>query len=114
MDHQDCETVILRKPVTVTHKPKPKPKGANYLENGEEFNVAKVTPELKKALQQARVAKKMSQKQLATILNVPVQDITKYETGKIIPNNQFISRMERALGTKLPRCKKPSKNKEDK
>ena len=42
------------------------------------------------------------------------EDITKYETGKIIPNNQFISRMERALGTKLPRCKKPSKNKEDK
>ena len=32
MDHQDWEPVILRKPVTVTHKPKPKPKGANYLE----------------------------------------------------------------------------------
>lgn len=111
MDHQDWEPVILRKPVTVTHKPKPK--GQNPLEDGEEFNVAKVSPELKKALQQARVAKKMSQKQLATLLNVPVQEITKYETGKIIPNNQFISRMERALGAKLPRCKKPSKKKDD-
>ena len=111
MDHQDWEPVILRKPVTVTHKPKPK--GQNTLEDGEEFNVAKVSPELKKALQQARVAKKMSQKQLATLLNVPVQEITKYETGKIIPNNQFISRIERALGAKLPRCKKPPKKKDD-
>ena len=111
MDHQDWEPVILRKPVTVIHKPKPR--GPKPLEDGEEFNVAKVSPELKKALQQARVANKMSQKQLATLLNVPVQEITKYETGKIIPNNQFISRMERALGTKLPRCKKPPKKKDD-
>ena len=33
-----------------------------------------------------------------------------YENGKAIPNNQFISKMERMLQTKLPRAKKKKKN----
>ena len=36
---------------------------------------------------------------------VPVQTIINYENGKAIPNNQFISKLERTLKTKLPRAK---------
>ena len=104
MQHQDWETVVLRKPVTIVNPAsKSKPK---ELKEGDEFNVAKVSTELKRAIQQARTAKKMSQKELASALNVPKQDIIKYENGTIIPSNAYIRRIEVILKTKLPRCKK--------
>tara|TARA_B100000424_G_scaffold225565_1_gene185763 strand:+ start:8481 stop:8804 length:324 start_codon:yes stop_codon:yes gene_type:complete len=102
MHHQDWEPVILRKPVTIVNKPKgPKPP-----QDGDEFNIPKITTEFKKAFTQARMLKKISQKDLAKALNVPLQDIVKYENGKAIPKNQFISKIEKFLGVKLPRCKK--------
>ena len=104
MQHQDWETVILRKP-----KPLPKQNQSSrpkIEKDGEEFNLLKIDQNLKTAIQKARVASKMSQKQLAQKLNVLPQDIANYESGKAIPNNQFIARIERALNTKLPRAKK--------
>ena len=52
----------------------------------------------------------MSQKDLATRLNVPVNTIAGYENGKIVPNNAFIVKIERVLGTKLPRISKTKKD----
>ena len=49
--------------------------------------------------------KKLSQKQFASLLGVNVQIINSYENGKAIPNNSFISKMEKILNTKLPRVK---------
>jgi len=58
---------------------------------------------------QARTAKKMTQKDLATKINEKPQVIGEYENGKAIPNGQIIVKIERALGCKLPRPnKKPS------
>jgi len=34
------------------------------------------------------------------------QIIQEYESGKAIPNNQVIAKIERALGVKLPRAAK--------
>jgi len=67
---------------------------------------------LGKAIMQARTAKKPTQKQLATSLNEKPQVIMEYESGKAIPNPQIISKIERALGVKLPRPpkKKPVKD----
>ena len=48
----------------------------------------------------------MTQKQLATALNVRVGMIADYEAGRAIPNPQFLVRVERKLGCKLPRGKK--------
>ena len=48
----------------------------------------------------------MTQKQLATQMNLPVSIIMNYENGKAIPNNRFIANLERVLGAKLPRIKK--------
>ena len=57
---------------------------------------------------QARTAKKMTQKELATLINEKPQVVAEYESGKAVPNPQIISKIERKLGTKLPR---PGKSK---
>ena len=48
----------------------------------------------------------MNVQQLATSLNEKPQVIQQYENGQAIPNPQIISKIERALGVKLPRKKK--------
>ena len=48
----------------------------------------------------------MTQKDLATAINMKPQIVQQYEQGKAIPNGQLIGKMERALGIKLPRDKK--------
>ena len=67
-----------------------------------------VDKSLSKAIMQARMAKKLSQKELATAINEKPQVVGDYETGKAIPNPQIISKLERKLGVKLPR---PGKSK---
>ena len=95
---QDWTTIVLNKPVKLPEMTKPKPK--------EDVPLMEVTVELKVAMQQARVAKGLSQKDLANKMCVPTQVIHSYENGKAIPNNAFIARMETFLGAKLPRIKK--------
>jgi putative transcription factor len=70
--------------------------------------IAKVDRSLSKAIMQARMAKKMSQKELATLINEKPQVVAEYESGKAIPNPQIIGKIERKLGCKLPR---PGKSK---
>ena len=55
------------------------------------------------------MAKKMTQKDLATKINEKPQVVGEYESGKAVPNGQIIVKMERVLGVKLPRPgKKPA------
>ncbi len=65
-----------------------------------------VSTELKKAITQARMAKKMTQKQLAQSINERAEVIQEYENGKAIPNPQVLNKLDRALGIHLPRNKK--------
>ncbi|RZC87010.1 hypothetical protein C5167_041942 [Papaver somniferum] len=51
----------------------------------------RVPSELKKNIMQARLDKKMTKSQLAQ----------EYESGKAIPNQQIITKLERVLGVKL-------------
>ena len=51
----------------------------------------------------------LTQKQFATAMNVKPSTIMNYETGKAIPDNHFISKLERYYKTKLPRAKKITK-----
>ncbi|CAM9367583.1 unnamed protein product [Laminaria digitata] len=69
----------------------------------EEFQHTRVDRGLAQAIQQARLGKKMTQKQLATQINEKPQVVGEYESGKAIPNPQLISKLERALGVRLPR-----------
>jgi putative transcription factor len=65
----------------------------------------KVPTELKKNIMQARLDKKMTQAQLAQLINEKPQIVQEYESGKAIPNQQIIAKLERVLGVKL-RAKK--------
>ncbi|XP_027910585.1 multiprotein-bridging factor 1a isoform X2 [Vigna unguiculata] len=70
-------------------------------EDTENLAHEKVPTELKKAIMQARMEKKLTQAQLAQLINEKPQVIQEYESGKAIPNQQIIGKLERALGTKL-------------
>jgi putative transcription factor len=65
-----------------------------------------VNLELSKAITQARMAKKMTQVQLATAINEKPDIVRDYEAGKAIPNPQILVKLDRALGIHLPRGKK--------
>ncbi|CAE7441018.1 MBF1B [Symbiodinium sp. CCMP2592] len=74
-------------------------------ENGETFRHATVSHEFKTALQQARIAKKMTQTALATAINEKGSVINEYESGKAIPNGAIINKLNKALGVRLPKAK---------
>ena len=102
MQHQDWEQVILTKPKV--HKPPAT--GKKKEKEDSEFDIPKSSFELKKCIQQGRLGNKLTQKELATKLNIPVKTIVDYENGKAIPNNAFIAKLERTLKVKLPRSQK--------
>lgn len=86
---------------------------AGVIENEQaDFRHKSLSTDFKKALQAARSAKKMTQKQLAQRCNLQVSVVQSYENGKAIPNAQVISKLSRALGVKLPKVIKPKKAKE--
>jgi len=60
----------------------------------------------KKALMNARIAKKMSQKDLAHKINVKPYIIAQYEQGSISPNYNVIHKIQNALQCKLPKLQK--------
>ena len=51
----------------------------------------------------ARTAKKMTQKELATKLNMPVKVVQQYESGKAVPNGAIINKLNRALSIRIQR-----------
>jgi putative transcription factor len=122
MDHQDWTPVIVRKTIKkkkniVTNKKNvisDEQRRKIKVENeSETFKIEKVSRSFGKEMQQARCAKKFTQKTLAQRLNVKPTIIANYEQGKAIPNNAFISKIERVLGVKLPRKGKKKNVKND-
>merc|ERR1712087_92456 len=81
------------------------PNATKLDDNAETFRHSTVSFDFKMALQQARVAKKMSQAQLATAINEKGSIINDYESGKAIPNGAIINKMNRTLGVRLPKAK---------
>lgn len=67
----------------------------------DELHHERVSLSLTRAMQQARQAKGMTQKELATKIAEKPQVINEYESGKAIPNNVILGKIERALGVKL-------------
>jgi len=65
------------------------------------FQQEKVTLSLAKTIQQARQAKELTQKELATKINEAASIVNEYEAGKGVPNQQVLAKMERILGVKL-------------
>eukprot|EP01023_Acetabularia_acetabulum_P052984 TRINITY_DN58_c0_g1_i4.p2 TRINITY_DN58_c0_g1~~TRINITY_DN58_c0_g1_i4.p2 ORF type:complete len:160 (-),score=26.25 TRINITY_DN58_c0_g1_i4:911-1390(-) len=77
-------------------------------EETDNFHHDRVSSDLKKAILTARLAKKMSQSDLAKAINEKPNIIQEYESGKAIPNPQVLAKLSRALGVPLGK-KGPSK-----
>ena len=54
-----------------------------------------------RTIARVRTEKKMTQKDLATKINEKPTVINDYESGRAIPNQQILGKMEKALGVKL-------------
>ena len=63
--------------------------------------VKKVKREVSLAIQKARQALHLKQKELATKINEKEQIIVEYENGTVNLNQQILSKLERVLGVKL-------------
>ena len=75
-------------------------------EETEELSHLRVSSDLRVALMQARAVKGLSQKELATQLNMPHATIVSLENGKALADNALVARLERHLCCKLPRTRK--------
>jgi putative transcription factor len=79
-------------------------------EEAEDFHVEHVELSLQRKIQQARQDKGWTQKDLAQRINEKAQVVNDYESGRAIPNNAVLAKMERALGVKLRGKPKPNTN----
>lgn len=70
-------------------------------EETEPAALERVSLELKHRIQKARLDKKLTQAQLGQMINERPQVVQEYESGKAIPSQQVLTKMERALGVKL-------------
>ncbi|KAJ0960383.1 hypothetical protein J5N97_001800 [Dioscorea zingiberensis] len=70
-------------------------------EQTEPAGFEKVAPEVRAAIQKARLAKKMSQAELAKLINERAQVVQEYESGKAVPNQAVLAKMEKVLDVKL-------------
>ncbi|XP_055388911.1 uncharacterized protein LOC129617953 [Condylostylus longicornis] len=91
----------------------PVPNAAKLDEDTGDYHVDRVSFDFAKALQQARLEKKMTQAQLAQQVNEKASVINDYESGKAIPNGALVSRLNKILGARLPSAKQPKKKVED-
>jgi|TARA_X000000368_G_scaffold8251_1_gene6444 putative transcription factor len=98
---QGLNVTAVRKDVSNVNKAGPG-RNASKLENEtEELTHKTVKTEVKKAIMQGRLAKKLTQAQLAQQINERPQVVQEYESGKAIPNQQILAKLERVLGVKL-------------
>lgn len=70
------------------------------LESGE-LTIQKTSRELQLQIQQARAQKGITQKQLATLSNLPENVIKEYENGKAVPKPNELMKMSKVLGVTL-------------
>lgn len=72
-------------------------------ESTEEFKHPTVDLSVSRAIASARLAKHLTQKDLATAINERPQVIQELESGKAMPNPAILQKLDRALGVHLPR-----------
>jgi ribosome-binding protein aMBF1 (putative translation factor) len=101
--HQDWETVVLKKSDIKTGE---SDKKETQVKDKDKVVLKEPSLDFQKALQQARMVNKMSQKDLALKLGMNLNTMVNYEKGKEVPTNLIISKLEKILNTKLPRIQK--------
>lgn len=107
-EHQDWKPVIISKPKEKYIKKSSEVSVHNNkmskLENNPDIIVPKKSNKnFMIALQLARTEKGLSQKELSQRINMSINFIQQCESGKIVPPNNLIVKIENALKIKLPR-----------
>tara|TARA_Y100000768_G_scaffold323662_1_gene260192 strand:- start:2106 stop:2426 length:321 start_codon:yes stop_codon:yes gene_type:complete len=64
-----------------------------------------ISKENQEKIRVARTLKKIKQKDLAQMINVDVNVIQQYENGKVIPNIQIMTKLEKKLNIRLDKTK---------
>lgn len=107
LDHQDWKTIIIKKPKENVKNSKKKinndsQKKISVEKKAEEGDLKqkKITLEIRQDIMKARTAKSLTQKQLASSVNLPQQVISDIESGKSLYNPQHISKIKRFLKLK--------------
>jgi putative transcription factor len=109
MDGQDWKPVIFKKKtqmeinnekVSTLHTSQSSKKTE---ENPDSFKINRITGKMGKQISEARVAKKISQKQLANMINLPQKTIQDYENGKAKVDGNIINKLNRVLNIKIHR-----------
>jgi len=119
-EHQDWKPIVLNKKSekfsvtkssnkskeishnSATNKQKQQIDNYSKIDKAENAEKIKTVPlDISREIQQARNAKGMTQKELATKINEQQRVISDYESGRAIPNNQILGNLERVLGIKL-------------
>ena len=108
-NHQDWKTVVLNRPRNTPKKGiaqvDEKVVRDSRLDDSEQDTYRRPTcgKEFGRAIQDARMSKAMSRKQLAHTLQVRLAVIADCESGKaIISDSRFINKCQSVLGVKLP------------
>jgi putative transcription factor len=98
--HQDWEPVVLRKkPAPTQFTQSPGPTKEQKLDRAEEpSSHKKVTGSMAQAIMKGRMAKNLTQSQLAIQINQKPNVIQDYEKGKAIPNPKILQDLRRVLG----------------
>ena len=103
MQVQDWTPIILNKSSKPTAKiiqkkvKMPELKSGVKINENDEVKIIKVSREISLLITQARIAKKLTRKQLANNLNLKEDVITDIETGKAIYDGNLIARIKKSL-----------------
>lgn len=106
MDCQDWNTITFNTPSKNKKAEEAKKANSNRVNNNPEEIRMEAPKQLGQLISNARNSVNKNQKNLANLLGVSVQILSRWESNKEIPNNQQIANMEKKLGVKLPRLKK--------
>lgn len=102
MEHQDWKPTVLRSHLTIASKKA----SSSYQGNSgikvvdkenDEIEIVRVDKELAKQIREARVAKSLTQEQLARALSIGVDVVKSYENGTAQRNGPIISKFKKYL-----------------
>lgn len=106
MDHQDWKPILLNNTKNKINEPYVNNShNSHKTENDIEIKM-EVPKQLYQIISQARNSKKKTQKELASELGISSIILNKWESGKEVPSNNDIAKIEKILAIKLPRIKK--------
>jgi putative transcription factor len=103
MKNQDLKQIFLVKKIkNVVYGPNPAGTATLRQLDSDDPNAPPIIEHnIKIKIQKGRVAKNLSQKQLAMMINVHTSTISSYESGKALPSKVILQKIKKVLGIKL-------------